>query len=53
MFSHASVPLTLLLIIMLLGVIAAFLHPVHALTSWLRKRRKGSSSQAVKKVGSR
>ncbi len=53
MFSHESIPLTILLLIMLLSMVTAVLHPVHAFTTWLRKRSARSSSQAAKKVDSR
>lgn len=38
MFSHESIPLVAIFIIMLIGVLVAFLHPVHAFFSWLRRR---------------
>jgi uncharacterized iron-regulated membrane protein len=53
MFSHESIPLIIIFIIMLLGVLAAVLHPVHALTTWLRRRRERSCPQPAKKVHSR
>ncbi|SCY85639.1 MULTISPECIES: hypothetical protein [unclassified Pseudomonas] len=45
MFSHESIPLIIIFTIMLLGVLAAVLHPVHALVTWLRRRNEGSSRQ--------
>lgn len=50
MFSHESIPLTILFIILLLGVLTAILHPVHALLSWLQRRRQRSSAGNVKEV---
>ncbi|MCY0109251.1 MULTISPECIES: hypothetical protein [Pseudomonas] len=49
MFSHESVPLIVIFIIMLLGVLAAFLHPVHALFSWLRRRKERSATELVER----
>ncbi|WLH33099.1 hypothetical protein PSH79_14215 [Pseudomonas sp. FP2196] len=48
MFSHESIPLITLFIIMLLGVLAASLHPVHAFFSWTRKRSERSSTEPAK-----
>ncbi|UQS16594.1 hypothetical protein [Pseudomonas sp. HS6] len=53
MFSHESVPLIILFIILLLGVLTAVLHPVHAFFSWLQRRRQGSSTKVVKEVDAR
>ena len=53
MFSHESVPLIILFIILLLGGLVAFLHPVHALISWLRRRKERSSAHAAKEMNSR
>ncbi|BBP70003.1 hypothetical protein PHLH6_20070 [Pseudomonas sp. Seg1] len=53
MFSHESIPLITIFIIMLLGVLAAFLHPLHALHSWVQRRKERSSDQIVKKLDSR
>ena len=53
MFSHESIPLIILFIIMLIGVVTAFLHPVHALCSWLRNRRGRASSHPSKKMDPR
>ncbi|MBC3205609.1 hypothetical protein HU755_02345 [Pseudomonas sp. SWRI111] len=47
MFSHESLPLIVIFIIMLLGVLAAVLHPVHALFSWLRRRRERAAVQTA------
>lgn len=49
MFSHESVPLTIIFIIMLLGISAAVLHPVHALITWLRRRNNESSARSTQK----
>ncbi|TPG65691.1 hypothetical protein EAH78_31605 [Pseudomonas arsenicoxydans] len=43
MFSHESIPLISLDIIMLLCVLAAFIHPLHAFWSWVQRRKNGSS----------
>lgn len=53
MFSHESIPLITIFVIMLLGVFTAFLHPVHALISWVRRRRERSSAKTAKEVNSR
>ena len=53
MFSHESVPLIIIFIVMLVAVLAAFLHPVHALYSWLRRRRERSAVGATEKEISR
>ncbi|WP_177327364.1 hypothetical protein [Pseudomonas sp. H1h] len=53
MFSHESIPLIAIFIIMLLCVLAAFLHPVHALFSWIRRRRDRSSTRICKEADSR
>lgn len=50
MFSHESVPLIIIFIIMLIGLLAAFLHPVHALFGWLRRRRERPSAKIVKEL---
>jgi hypothetical protein len=47
MFSHESIPLTAIFIIMLLCLIAAFLHPVHAFFSWIRRRKNTTSTRIV------
>lgn len=39
MFSHESIALIALFSILLIGVLAAVLHPLHALASWIRRRR--------------
>lgn len=52
MFSHESVPLIIIFMIMLLGVLAAVLHPVHALVTWLRRRNKGASARSTQKANS-
>jgi hypothetical protein len=39
MFSHESIPLISLFIIMLLCVLGAVLHPIHAFCSWVQRRR--------------
>lgn len=46
MFSHESLPLIAIFIILLLCVLAAFLHPVHAFFSWLRRRRRREKASA-------
>jgi len=43
MFSHESIPLISLFIIMLLCVLGAALHPVHAFWSWVKRRKNRSS----------
>ncbi|WP_193774856.1 hypothetical protein [Pseudomonas putida] len=53
MFSHESLPLIAIFTIMLLCVLAAFLHPVHAFFSWLRRRKERSNAQAAKELDSR
>jgi hypothetical protein len=53
MFSHESVPLIIIFIIMLIGVLTAFLHPVHAVFSWLRRRRERSTVKIAKDMNSR
>jgi hypothetical protein len=53
MFSHESVPLIILFIILLLGVLTAVLHPVHAFFSWLKRRRQRASAGNVKEVDAR
>lgn len=46
MFSHESLPLIAIFIILLLCVLAAFLHPAHAFFSWLRRRRRRRREKA-------
>ncbi|MNB57716.1 hypothetical protein D3C87_654610 [compost metagenome] len=53
MFSHESIPLVAIFIIMLIGVLVAFLHPVHAFFSWLRRRSKKTSSRSPEEADSR
>lgn len=53
MFSHESIPLIIIFIILLLGVLSAVLHPVHAFYSWLQRRREKSSAEIAKEVDSR
>ncbi|MHA3735289.1 hypothetical protein ACXR0M_06380 [Pseudomonas sp. Eth.TT006] len=53
MFSHESLPLTAIFIIMLLCALAAFLHPVHALFSWLRRRKERADARRAEEVDSR
>lgn len=53
MFSHESIPLIIIFVIMLLGVLVAFLHPVHALFSWLQRRRERSTAKIAKELNSR
>jgi len=53
MFSHESIPLVAIFIIMLIGVLVAFLHPVPAFFSWLRRRSEKTSSRSPKEVDSR
>ncbi|CAH0234215.1 hypothetical protein ACVK1X_005943 [Pseudomonas sp. PvR086] len=53
MFSHESIPLIIIFIILLLGVLTAVLHPVHAFYSWLQRRREKSSVEIAKEVDSR
>ena len=49
MFSHESFPLIIIFIILFLGVLAAVLHPIHAIATWLRKRSEGSSRRRARK----
>ncbi|MBX9404612.1 hypothetical protein K5E40_02845 [Pseudomonas baetica] len=53
MFSHESVPLIIIFIIMLLGVLTAILHPVHALITRVRRRTDRSSTEIIKEVDTR
>ncbi|VVP97807.1 hypothetical protein PS925_02009 [Pseudomonas fluorescens] len=53
MFSHESIPLIIIFIIMLLAVLVAFLHPVHALYSWLRRRKERSAAEIAREADSR
>jgi hypothetical protein len=53
MFSHESIPLIIIFIIMLLGVLATVLHPVHALITWLRRRSERPSTSRAQKAESR
>ncbi|MCP1446235.1 hypothetical protein J3D54_005367 [Pseudomonas sp. GGS8] len=50
MFSHESIPLISLFIIMLLCVFAAFLHPVHAFWCLVRRRKGRSSLERTEQV---
>ncbi|MBT2342351.1 MULTISPECIES: hypothetical protein [Pseudomonas] len=52
MFSHESIPLIIIFIIMLLCILAAILHPVHAIVTWLRRRGEGSSRRHGQKTDS-
>ncbi|HWH88553.1 MAG TPA: hypothetical protein VNV36_17505 [Pseudomonas sp.] len=53
MFSHESIPLIIFFIILLLGALAAALHPLHALISWLRRRSERANASHARKVDSR
>ncbi len=53
MFSHESLPLIAIFIILLLCVLAALLHPVHAFYSWVRQRRERASARTQEEVNSR
>ncbi len=53
MFSHESVPLIIIFIIMLLGVLTAILHPVHAFITRVRRRRDRSSTETIKEMDTR
>ncbi|MDL5592207.1 hypothetical protein QS468_05795 [Bacillus subtilis] len=53
MFSHESIPLIILFIILLLGVLTAVLHPAHAFFSWLKRRKQRASAGVVKEVDAR
>ncbi|WP_170928273.1 MULTISPECIES: hypothetical protein [unclassified Pseudomonas] len=53
MFSHKSIPLIIIFTIMLLGVLVAVLHPVHAVVTWLRRRREASATQRTRNADSR
>lgn len=50
MFSHESVPLISLFIVMLVCVLAAFLHPIHAFWSWIQRRKSRSSLERTEQV---
>lgn len=39
MFSHESIALITLFSILVVGALAGVLHPLHALASWIRRRR--------------
>lgn len=45
MFSHESIPLISLFIILLLCVLGAVLHPIHALREWIQRRRNKSNAR--------
>ncbi|MGE1173301.1 hypothetical protein [Pseudomonas sp. BW7P1] len=53
MFSHESIPLVFLFLVLLLGVLTAVLHPVHAFFSWLKRRKQRASAEVVKEVDAR
>ncbi|MFJ2389391.1 hypothetical protein [Pseudomonas koreensis] len=53
MFSHESLPLIAIFTILLLCVLAALLHPVHAFFSWLRRRKDRSNARTAEEVDSR
>ncbi|MGF6125120.1 hypothetical protein QF019_000309 [Pseudomonas frederiksbergensis] len=56
MFSHESIPLISFFIIMLLCVLAAVLHPVHAFVSWVNRRKRRATlkhTEQVRKLYSR
>lgn len=53
MFSHESLPLIAIFTILLLCVLAAFLHPAHAFFSWLRRRKDRSNARTAEEVDSR
>ena len=56
MFSHESIPLISLFIIMLLCVIGAVLHPAHAFWGWIQRRRSKpiyDRTEQVRKLYSR
>ncbi|MGF6149261.1 putative iron-regulated membrane protein [Pseudomonas fluorescens] len=51
MFSHEGLGLITLFIVLLLAVLAMFIHPVHAFWNWLqrRKRRLSNDGKAVER----
>ncbi len=49
MFSHESIPLISLFIILLLCVLGAVLHPIHALRGWVLRRRNKSNARTQSK----
>ncbi len=56
MFSHESIPLISLFVVMLLCVLAAIAHPLHAFSTWIKQHRSRSSlkrNQHAKKLYSR
>ena len=52
MFSHESIALITLFSILVVGALAAALHPLHAFASWIR-RRKVKSTRLSKEMNSR
>jgi hypothetical protein len=52
MFSHESIALITLFSILVVGALAAVLHPLHAFASWMRRRRE-KSTRLSKEMNSR
>ncbi|SFX17893.1 hypothetical protein SAMN03159390_00645 [Pseudomonas sp. NFACC49-2] len=52
MLSHESVPLIIIFIIMLLGIVATALHPLHALITWFRRQNEESPTRPASKAES-
>ncbi|CAI8869854.1 MULTISPECIES: hypothetical protein [Pseudomonas syringae group] len=44
MFAHEGLGLIFIFIVFLLGAIAMFIHPFHALGSWFRKKKQERKS---------
>ncbi|AHG41389.1 hypothetical protein N018_14795 [Pseudomonas syringae CC1557] len=45
MFAHEAMGLIIITVVFLLGAIALFIHPFHALGSWFRKKRQERKSE--------
>ncbi|WP_172963006.1 MULTISPECIES: hypothetical protein [Pseudomonas] len=51
MFSHEGLGLMSIFIVLLLCVLAMFIHPVHALWSWVQRRRRRLSVENAGREG--
>jgi len=51
MFSHEGLGLMSIFIVLLLCVLAMFIHPVHALWSWMQRRRRRLSVENAGREG--